>query len=72
MSDLAYKLTEAIDAKQNDINRWIWVNSNKTEIRMMDMNYALLQQAYTHVLDMLYKRSNNKYGKYECKCWITT
>lgn len=67
MSDLAYKLTEAIDAKQNDINRWIWVNSNKTEIRMMDMNYALLQQAYTHVLDMLYNKDIYHPGVYRKK-----
>lgn len=56
MSDFAEKLTQAIDQKENDINRWTWKMSNGTEVRMMDLTPEQLTKAYAHVLDML----NNK------------
>lgn len=56
MSDLQEKLTQALDNKENDINRWVWKMSNGTEIRMMDMRPDQLQKAYWHVNDMLYNK----------------
>ena len=53
MSDLADKLTQAFDKKENDINYWVWKTSNGSEVRMMDLTPEQLQQAYKHVLDML-------------------
>ena len=56
MSDLADKLTQAFDNKENDINRWIWKNSNGSEVRMMDLTPEQFKKAYEHVLDMLYNK----------------
>ena len=67
MSDLGDKLVQAIEERDNNINNWIWINDNNKSKRLLDMDATELQEAYTHVLDMLYRRSNNKYGKYEIR-----
>lgn len=67
MSDLGDKLVQAIEERDNNINNWIWINDNNKSKRLLDMDFDELQEAYTHVLDMLYRRSNNKYGKYEIR-----
>lgn len=56
MSDLGDKLTQALDNKDNDMNRWIWKNSNGTDVKMMDMTYDQIQRAYWHVQDMLFNK----------------
>ena len=56
MSDLGDKLTQALDNKDNDMNRWVWKNSNGTDIKMMDMTYDQIQRAYWHVQDMLFNK----------------
>lgn len=53
MSDLADKLTQAIDKKNNDINGWVWRTSGGKNVRMMDMTPEQLQRAYSHVDQML-------------------
>lgn len=53
MSDFADKLAQAIDKKENDINRWIWKSSNGKEVRMMDMTSDQIQLSYWHTIDML-------------------
>lgn len=53
MSDLADKLTQAIDKKNNDINSWVWRTSGDKNVRMMDMTPEQLQRAYSHVDQML-------------------
>lgn len=53
MSDLADKLTQAIDKKNNDINSWVWRTSGGKNVRMMDMTPEQLQRAYSHVDQML-------------------
>lgn len=56
MSDLGDKLTQALDNKDNDMNRWVWKNSNGADIKMMDMTYDQIQRAYWHVQDMLFNK----------------
>lgn len=64
MSELGDKLVNAIEAKTNDKNRWLWKASNGKEIRMMDMDYAQLQQAFWHCEDMLYNKDVHHPGLY--------
>lgn len=56
MSDFGDKLTRAFDDKANDMNRWLWRNSNGTDIRMMDLTIDQLNHAYKHVIEMLYNK----------------
>ena len=67
MSDLADKLTQAIENKKNDINQWVWINKNGESIRLLDMDFDALQNAYNHTLDMLYRKTNYKFGKLEVR-----
>ena len=67
MSDLGEKLSQAIEKRNNDINSWVWVNKNNNEVRLIDMSVDELQKAYTHSLDMLYRTTNYKFGKYEVR-----
>lgn len=53
MSDLADKLIEAVNEKENDVNRWTWKQANGVDIRMMDMTPQMLIQAYKHADEML-------------------
>jgi len=67
MSDLGEKLSQAIEKRNNDINSWVWINKNNNEVRLIDMSVDELQKAYTHSLDMLYRTTNYKFGKYEVR-----
>ena len=67
MSDLADKLTQAIEKRTNNINNWIWVGKNGETVRLLDMSVDELQKAYNHTLDMLYRRTNYKFGKLEVR-----
>lgn len=67
MSDLGDKLSQAIEKRNSDINSWVWVNKNKEEVRFIDMSVDELQHVYNHALDMLYRNTNYKFGKYEIR-----
>lgn len=67
MSDLADKLTAAITNKANDINSWSWINKSGNSIRFLDMSQEELQRCYNHTTDMLYRKTNYKFGKLEVR-----
>ena len=67
MSDLADKLTQAIEKRNNNINNWTWINKNGESIKLLDMSNDDLQKAYNHTLDMLYRKTNYKFGKLEVR-----
>lgn len=67
MSDLADKLTAAITNKANDINSWSWISKNGTAVRFLDMSQEELQRCYNHTTDMLYRKTNYKFGKLEVR-----
>ena len=67
MSDLGDKLVKAFEDKENDINSWIWLRENGTTARLLDLDAGELQNIYNHTLDMLYRKTNYKYGKYEVR-----
>lgn len=67
MSDLADKLTQAIEKRTNNINNWTWINKNGESVRLLDMPVDELQKAYNHALDMLYRKTNYKFGKLEVR-----
>ena len=67
MSDLGDKLSKAIEKRNNDINSWTWITKNGDAVRLMDMSVDELQKCYTHTLDMLYRTTNYKFGKYEVR-----
>lgn len=66
---LKEKLTEAIEAKNNDVNTFVWKfpkKSDKTqeEIKMMDATKEQLQQFYNHCISMLYSNNVHNPGRY--------
>ena len=67
MSDLADKLAQAIKNRDNNINNWIWINKRGESIRLLDMPADELQKAYDHTMDMLYRKTNYKFGKLEVR-----
>lgn len=67
MSDLGDKLSKAIEKRNNDINSWTWITKNGDAVRLIDMDADELQKCYTHALDMLYRTTNYKFGKYEVR-----
>lgn len=67
MSDLANKLSQAIEKRNNNINNWAWINKNGESIKLLDMSEEDLQKAYNHTLDMLYRKTNYKFGKLEVR-----
>ena len=67
MSDLADKLTAAITNKANDINSWSWISKNGTAVRFLDMSQEELQRCYNHTTDMMYRKTNYKFGKLEVR-----
>lgn len=67
MSDLGDKLSKAIEKRNNDINSWVWIDKDGNNVRFMDMAADELQKCYTHALDMLYRTTNYKFGKYEVR-----
>ena len=67
MSDLGDKLSKAIEKRNNDINSWVWIDKNGDTVRFIDMDAEELQKCYSHALDMLYRTTNYKFGKYEVR-----
>ena len=67
MSDLGDKLSKAMEKRNSDINSWVWIDKDGKEVRLIDMPFEDLQHAYTHTLDMLYRTTNFKFGKYEVR-----
>jgi hypothetical protein len=69
MTELKEKLTEAINAKKNDITTYVWKlakKSDKTqeEIRLVDATPEQLNQFYAHCNSMLYSKSKSNPGRY--------
>ena len=64
MTVLGDKLGEALNAKANDINNYVWkgpkVNGVQEEIKLVDASYEQLQKFYKHCNEMLYN-SDSKY-----------
>ena len=52
MTVLGDKLGEALSAKANDINNFVWkgpkVNGVQEEIRLVDADFYQLQKSYNH------------------------
>lgn len=67
MSDLADKLSQAIEKKNNSVDSWIWIDKNGNSTKFVDMDAEQLQHVYNHTLDMLYRKSQPKYGKIEVR-----
>lgn len=67
MSDLADKLTQAMDKRKNSIDNWTWINKSGESTRLLDLPLDELQRAYNHTLDMLYRKSGYKFGKLEVR-----
>lgn len=67
MGDLADKLKQAIEKRTNSMENWTWVDKNGNSVRLIDMTDEELQHSYNHTLDMLYRKSNFKYGKLEVR-----
>lgn len=66
---LEEKLTEAINAKNNDVNSFIWkfpINSDgsQDEIRLMDATPEQLNTFYNHCNSMLYNNNKINPGRY--------
>ena len=64
MTVLGDKLGEALNAKANDINNYVWkgpkVNGVQEEIKLVDASFDQLQKFYKHCNEMLYN-SDSKY-----------
>ena len=64
MTVLGDKLGEALNAKANDINNYVWkgpkVNGVQEEIKLVDASFEQLQKFYKHCNEMLYN-SDSKY-----------
>lgn len=69
MNTLKEKLTEAIDAKKNDIKSFVWKLAKKTdgtqeEIHLVDATPEQLQQFLNHCNSMLYSTDKLNPGRY--------
>lgn len=72
MSIIGDALTQAIDAKSNDVNSYVWkgpkkdINGRKVqdEIKLMDMSVEQLQAAFDHCASMLYSNDKENPGRY--------
>lgn len=60
MTVMEDKLREALNAKANDINTYVWkgpkVNGVQEEIRLVDADFNQLQKFYNHCNEMLYNK----------------
>lgn len=67
MTVLGDKLGEALSAKANDINNFIWkgpkVNGVQEEIRLVDADFYQLQKFYNHCNEMLYNKDSKYPGR---------
>lgn len=69
MTMLKEKLTEAINAKNNDVNSFVWKfarnrDGSQDEIKLMDATSEQLKQFYDHCNSMLYSNNKNNPGRY--------
>jgi hypothetical protein len=69
MTTIKEKLTEAINAKNNDIKSFVWKFPRKSdgtqeEIRLIDATAEQLQQFYNHCNSMLYSENKSNPGRY--------
>lgn len=69
MNTLKEKLTEAINAKNNDVKSFVWKLARKSdgtqeEIRLIDATPEQLQQFYNHCHSMLYSTDKLNPGRY--------
>lgn len=67
MTVLGDKLGEALSAKANDINNFVWkgpkVNGVQEEIRLVDSDFYQLQKFYNHCNEMLYNKDSKYPGR---------
>ena len=67
MTVLGDKLGEALSAKANDINNFVWkgpkVNGVQEEIRLVDADFYQLQKFYNHCNEMLYNKDSKYPGR---------
>lgn len=67
MTVLEEKLKEAMNAKANDINSYIWkgpkINGVQEEIRLVDADYNQLRKFYKHCEEMLYNKDSKNPGR---------
>lgn len=71
MNTLADKLTEALNAKKNDINNFVWKGKKKKvnkefvqdEIKLVDATPEQLQTFYNHCITMLYNNDKKNPGR---------
>jgi hypothetical protein len=67
MTVLGDKLGEALNAKANDINNFVWkgpkVNGVQEEIRLVDADFYQLQKFYNHCNEMLYNKDSKYPGR---------
>ena len=67
MTVLGDKLGEALSAKANEINNFVWkgpkVNGVQEEIRLVDADFYQLQKFYNHCNEMLYNKDSKYPGR---------
>ena len=67
MTVLGDKLGEALIAKANDINNFVWkgpkVNGVQEEIKLVDADFYQLQKFYNHCNEMLYNKDSKYPGR---------
>lgn len=67
MTVLGDKLGEALNAKANDINNFVWkgpkVNGVQEEIKLVDADFYQLQKFYNHCNEMLYNKDSKYPGR---------
>ena len=67
MTVLGDKLGEALSAKANDINNFVWkgpkVNGVQEEIRLVDADFYQLHKFYNHCNEMLYNKDSKYPGR---------
>lgn len=67
MTVLGDKLGEALNAKANDINNFVWkgpkVNGVQEEIKLVDTDFYQLQKFYNHCNEMLYNKDSKYPGR---------
>ena len=69
MNTLKEKLTEAINARNNDVKSFVWKLARKAdgtqeEVRLVDATPEQLQQFFNHCYSMLYSTDKLNPGRY--------
>lgn len=73
-TEFGAKLQEAITARDNDINSFVWKDRTGNTVRLMDMDQNELKKCYRHCVQMLTNKDLYRPGKLEVrkniqKCW---